>query len=199
MSDLLAGVGTVLAAVFLVPQIGRILVRRDITGLSPSWASVGTLSNLTWLVYLGTNDLWNAMLAPGAALVCYAATLTLVSRRAGFRSWLAAGVVYGTSILTSGLLLGDDGLGIVLAVTPAIQLTPGVVAAYRVTPTGVSSATWAIAVVEAIVWGGYGWIVGDPPLVGYGIITALGSALILGRTWTARPASSVREVALAEV
>ena len=31
--------------------------------------------------------------------------------------------------------------------------------------------TWVIAAAEALLWGGYGWLVADLPLIGYGLIT----------------------------
>jgi len=45
---------------------------------------------------------------------------------------------------------------------------------------------------------GYGWLVADLPLIGYGVVTVIGSALILARCWATR--AGVRFVrALVEV
>ena len=43
-----------------------------------------------------------------------------------------------------------------------------------------------IAAAEALLWGGYGWLVADLPLIGYGVVTVFGSALILARCWATR-------------
>jgi uncharacterized protein with PQ loop repeat len=64
---------------------------------------------------------------------------------------------------------------------------PGVIAVYGTRrPTGVAPATWVIAAAEALLWGGYGWLVADLPLVGYGVVTVIGSVLILARCWATR-------------
>jgi hypothetical protein len=58
--------------------------------------------------------------------------------------------------------------------------------------------TWALMVVEAVMWGGYGWLTADIALIGYGDITALGSGLVLSRSLLTRPSPSTTP-ALVEV
>jgi hypothetical protein len=94
-------------------------------------------------------------------------------------------------LLAIVFLWGWAGLGVALALTPAIQLTPAVLAAYRsARPEGLSPMTWALMVVEAVMWGGYGWLTADIALIGYGAITAIGSGLVLGRSFLTRPSAS---------
>jgi hypothetical protein len=52
-------------------------------------------------------------------------------------------------------------------------------------------------VLEALAWGGYGWLTRDIALMGYGIITAIGSSLVLSRSMAPRPKVS-RAPALAK-
>ena len=52
--------------------------------------------------------------------------------------------------------------------TPAAQLMPDVIAV-----------------------GGYGWLVANLPLIGYGAVTVIGSALILARCWATRAGSGL--------
>jgi hypothetical protein len=188
MAELLAGVGTVLAFVFLVPQIMRVLIGRDVRGLSPSWAAFGLLTNLAWVGYLAGRELWPAIAAPFLALAGYTVTLWMVAERAADKAWVRASVAYEALLLAVLFLWGWAGLGVALALTPAIQLTPAVVAAYRsARPDGLSPLTWALMVFEAVMWGGYGWLTADTALVGYGAVTAIGSGLVLGRSLLARP------------
>jgi uncharacterized protein with PQ loop repeat len=191
MAELLAGVGTVLAVVFLVPQIVRVLIGRDVRGLSPSWASFGVLTNLAWVAYLASRGLWPAITAPFLALAGYTVTLWLVASKAADKAWVRASVAYETLLLAIVFLWGWAGLGVALALTPAIQLTPAVLAAYRsARPEGLSPMTWALMVVEAVMWGGYGWLTADIALIGYGAVTAIGSGLVVGRSLLTRPSAS---------
>jgi uncharacterized protein with PQ loop repeat len=188
MAELLAGVGTFLAVLFLVPQIVRLVTRRDVRGLSPSWAAFGLVTNLAWVSYLASRALWPAITAPLLALVSYAITLRLIAARVTDRAWIRASVSYEALLLAIVSLWGWAGLGVALAVTPAIQLTPAVLAAFRsARPEGLSPLTWALMVVEALMWGGYGLLIADVALVGYGAITAFGSSLVLARSTTTRP------------
>jgi hypothetical protein len=191
VAELLAGTGTVLAFVFLVPQIVRVLIGRDVRGVSPTWAAFGVLTNLAWVVYLAGRGLWPAITAPFLALAGYTVTLWLVASQAADNAWVRASVAYEALLLGILFLWGWVGLGVALALTPAIQLTPAVLAAYRsARPEGLSPMTWALMVVEAVMWGGYGWLTADIALIGYGAITAIGSGLVLGRSVLTRPGAS---------
>lgn len=188
MAEGLATLGTLLAFVFLMPQIVRLVTERDVRGLSPSWAAFGLLTNLAWVVYLMGRALWPAIAAPALALAGYAITLWLIAARTADRAWVRASIAYEALLLAVVFLWGWAGLGIALAVTPAIQLTPAVSAAYRsARPDGLSPLTWSLMVVEAVMWGGYGLLTADIALIGYGAITSIGSGLVLGRSILTRP------------
>lgn len=198
MEGVLAGVGTGLAFVFLFPQIIRLLTKRDVRGLSPSWAAFGLLTNLAWIAYLASRSLWPAITAPVLALAGYAITMRLIVVDAVDRAWVRASVAYEGVLLVVLFLWGWAGVGFALALTPAIQLTPAVAAAFRsARPEGLSPLTWGLMVLEAVAWGGYGWLTGDIALIGYGLITAVGSSLVLGRAVAPRPKVS-RAAALVE-
>jgi uncharacterized protein with PQ loop repeat len=198
MEEVLAGVGTVLAFVFLFPQIIRLLTKRDVRGLSASWAVFGLLTNLAWIAYLAARSLWPAITAPVLALAGYAITMRLIVVETIDRAWVRASVAYEAVLLAVVFLWGWAGLGVALALTPAIQLTPAVAAAFRsARPEGLSPLTWGLMVLEAAAWGGYGWVTRDIALIGYGIVTAVGSCLVLGRSVAPRAPVS-RTPALAE-
>jgi uncharacterized protein with PQ loop repeat len=187
MPELLAVVATLLTATFLVPQIARLLSSGDTAGLSAVWAGFGVVTNLAWVVYVGTEDLWIAAIAPALAVVSYSITLILIVRRTPGIGWWRSSFWYSASLLTAEALMGPAGLGLLLAMTPAIQVMPGVIAAYGTRrPTGVAPVTWMIAGAEALLWGGYGWLVADLPIVAYGLVTVIGSVLILARCWATR-------------
>jgi len=187
MPELLAIAATLLAATFLVPQIARLLSRGDTAGLSAVWAGFGVITNLAWVAYLGAQDLRVASIAPALAVVSYSITLFLILRRTPGIGWWRSSFWYTASLLAAEALVGPAGLGLLLAMTPAVQLMPGVIGVYGTRrPTGVAPATWLIAAAEALLWGCYGWLVADLPLIGYGVVTVIGSVLILVRCWVTR-------------
>ena len=185
MTALVLAAATGLTAVFLVPQIVRVHRTRDVSGLSATWASFGLLTNLGWVLYLGTRGLWLAALAPILAVVTYGVMAVALARRSTDRRWLWAAGVYTVLLLWLG---GIESLGIALVVAPVVQLTPAIVAAYRTRcPTGISPATWSLSIAEAVMWGWYGWLIGDLTLLGYGVVTGVGSLFVLVREPVSRP------------
>jgi uncharacterized protein with PQ loop repeat len=177
-----AAAATFLAGVFLIPQIARLVRSGDTAGVSTIWAAFGALTNAAWVWYLGALGLWAAAMAPALAVMTYGITVKVIARNDRQGTWLWSSGVYGAFIAGLAWLGGTDTLGSVLSVTPAIQLTPGIIAVFReVRPTGVSPTTWGLCLGEAALWGVYGWLVSDTALVGYGLFTCAGSILILGR------------------
>lgn len=185
MTTLIVTSATGLTAIFLLPQIVRLFRSGDASGLSGTWAAFGIITNLAWVVYLARFGLWSAVTAPSLAVVTYLVMLITLARRTRGGGWIWASAVYATSLAAIGASGGIETVGLLLILAPVVQLTPGVAAAYRERcPTGISPATWSLSATEAFLWGWYGWLVGDIALLGYGLVTGIGSMLILGR-WLA--------------
>lgn len=187
LEQCIATVATILAGAILVPQIVRLIRHRRTAGVAVTWAVLGLITNVAWVVYLGMVDLWIAALAPGMAVVTYAMVVRLVALDVP-RSWLIVAAGYSAALGAIGLVGGIEHLGAALALVPAIQLTPQIVSVHREPcPTGVSPLTWTFSIAEAVLWTIYGLRVGDLALVWYGLVTSTGSALILGLWWTSVP------------
>jgi uncharacterized protein with PQ loop repeat len=185
VSTLVAVSATGLTATFLLPQILRLVRSGDTSGLSGTWAAFGVVTNLAWVVYLGRLGFFVALIAPAMAVVAYGSLLSVLARRALDRNWIRSSVLYGMVIAAVGGWGGIEAIGLLLVLAPLIQLTPGVVAAYRSpSPSGISPTTWVLSAGEAMLWGYYGWLISDFALIGYGLVTGIGSILILGR-WMA--------------
>jgi hypothetical protein len=188
MTTLVLASATGMTAIFLGPQIARVLGTRDRSGLSATWAAFGLVTNAAWIVYLGSLGLWPAVLAPALAVVTYGIMVVALTRESPTRGWMWATGAYGCVLLAVGSSSGVEGIGMVLVVAPLIQLTPAIAAAYRErSPTGIAPATWGLSAFEAVLWGWYGWLVGDMTLIGYGLVTGVGSLLVLSRWLTTRP------------
>lgn len=185
VSTLVAVSATGLTAAFLLPQIVRLVRSGDTSGLSGTWAAFGVVTNLAWVVYLGRLGFFVALIAPAMAVVAYGFLLNALAHRDRNRNWILTSVLYSVVIAAAGAWGGIEAIGVLLILTPLVQLTPGVVAAYRTaSPTGISPLTWILSAGEALLWGYYGWLISDFALIGYGLVTGIGSILILGR-WMA--------------
>lgn len=186
MTDVLAVFANALAAVFLIPQIVRLLVRRDPAGVSATWAGFGVVTNAAWVYYLASHEMWIPLLAPALALVAYTVTLAVIARLQRAGQWVWHSALYMIAIGLAAPVGGLATLGLFLAVAPAIQVAPELITVFRERhPSGLSPATWALAATEALLWGAYGWLIADTALLGYGLMTSAASLLILGRwAWT---------------
>lgn len=181
-----AVIATMLAGGFLLPQIVRLVRRRDTSGVAPTWAVFGLVTNAAWVFYLGILDLWLAAIAPGLAMVSYGVIVRLVVPGVGRARSMILPACYALGLAAIGLFGGPAQLGISLAVVPAAQLVPQISTVWRAhCPTGVSPLTWILSIGEAALWMSYGMMIGDIALIGYGLVTSIGSGLVLGGWWMA--------------
>ena len=174
---------TVLAASALIPQIAKLIRTQQPDGVSPTWAAFGVVTNTTWAVYLTSQALWLALPAVVMVVTGYAATLVLLHRlRAGTRTSIPLGVGWALTLTTIGAIGGWTVLGTVLGFSYGVQVSPGIWTAYRTyRPDGISPATWWILLIEALLWGYYGWWHADTPLMIFAVVAALASVAMLAR------------------
>ncbi len=59
-------------------------------------------------------------------------------------------------------------------------------------PSGLAAATWALVGVEAVLWGTYGLVHGDPATMGFGVLGSAATIAILARKWATRHRLVVR-------
>ena len=192
MNQTLANIAVVAATIgtmtFLVPQIIKLIRTRDSSGVSSTWPALGFVINVGWFFYMIHNEHWVAVFAPLVTFVSYAVILWALSRSGRI---LSASYVRG--ILWTGLLIavtfiyGWETLGVVLGLSYAVQLTPSIWTAYRTSdPSEVSSATWWIGSVEAILWGAFGTFHADRGIVTFAVVGLIGSILMLIRYYSTR-------------
>ena len=191
IGDIALAVATVLAAVYLGPQIWRLWHTRNPDGVSPTWACFGTVINAAWIVYLVAEELWPALVATVIVVASYLTTAYLVLR---LRPRAAPGAIGRAAIVAVGLtlvavLFGWTALGIVLGLSYGLQVAPSVWSAYAVDdPAGISLPTWWLGLAQAVLWGIYAVGVADAGIITYAVIGVVSSAAIIGRvTLTRRP------------
>ena len=154
----------VLAVVFTVartwPQVIRIAVRRDSTGVSNLTWTLVLSAHLGWLTY-GVLDHVVLLMVVNilSALGCGAIVLRL--RPARFLAASAAGTIVASSALyeiSNGVLLG------VLIGLSLVMFIPQVVGVFGSPHQGVSPVTWTLSALSSITWISWSITVGRPIL-----------------------------------
>jgi uncharacterized protein with PQ loop repeat len=185
VTDLTAAAASVIAAILLVPQVWRVVHQQDHRGVSSSWAVLGVAVNAAWVSHFALVGLWPAIAAPFMAVLAYT---VLIRRLPAKPVPMASPFLRSVGALAVGISIGLwSGAGVILALAPLVHLTPAVIAVFRVAnPSGVSLPTWFLSAVEAGLWGVYGGLVGEASLIGYAVVTVLGSGLISVRCLVTR-------------
>jgi uncharacterized protein with PQ loop repeat len=192
MNQTLANVAIILAmassTTFLIPQIVKLVRTRDSEGVSTTWPALGFVINVGWFVYLISQQLWISILAPFVTFVSYG-VIVWALRRTGrnlSRSY-ARGVVGAVTLIAVGTVGGWKVLGVVLGVSYGIMLAPSIWTAYRTSiPSGISPLTWWIGLIEALLWGYYGWFHSDQGILTFMVVGVVGSGLMLLRYYSTR-------------
>lgn len=176
-----------------VPQIVRLLRTRSVAGVSGPTAWLGLVINAAWVAYgLGRGLLPVAVLSI-AYVIGYALIVALLVRggnRHGIGLAAATAVVAAALTVTAGWAV----LGTALAVTVGAQFVPQVLTAWRSEDlTGLSAGTYLVCAMDGLVWGGFGLLSGDGPLVLYGLVMVLVAVLVLipQRRWTVATAAGL--------
>jgi uncharacterized protein with PQ loop repeat len=178
-----AVVATVLAFLSLIPQMLKLRRTGSAEGVSAAWAAFGAVTNGAWTVYLVAQSLWLAVPSTAVVTVFYLTTLALIvgtGRNASLP--LRLGAIWASVLIVSGATGGWEALGVVLGLSYAVQAAPSIWAAFRTaTPRGIAPGTWGMALVEAVLWGYYGWFHRDVAIILFAVLATATAALILVR------------------
>ena len=76
-----------------------------------------------------------------------------------------------------------------------MQLLPALVSTYRSeNPTGVSIGSWTLIVIESALWGAYGLILDDVPIMIFAVTGVVTGSLIVARAVNKRTMSGQRVI-----
>lgn len=178
-------VATVVGSWMAFPQARRIARTRQVDGVSPTWIGVSLAINAWWLTYGLVVGVWALVPISVVSLLLYGVMGWFFVRSVGRPALpgLALGV-FGLGMVPLPFLLagGWDLAGVAVGLSYGVQLMPAVVASLRTSLlSGVSSATWIIAFVEAALWLVYGLGVGDVALTLAGAVGMALASVILAR------------------
>jgi uncharacterized protein with PQ loop repeat len=174
---------TLLTWVSLIPQLVKLARTGDPEGVSATWPAIGLVSNVAWVVYLSGRGLWAAVPAAVVMALFYGLVIrALALAGKPIRAAVIRGLLWSVGVTGLTVGAGWDGLGAGLVWSYAVQVAPAVYGVYRSSaPTGVSAGTWWIVTAEAALWGVYGWLLADLPIVAYAVVGITSGAVILIR------------------
>jgi uncharacterized protein with PQ loop repeat len=181
----------VLALTQPVPQIVRVVRTRSVAGVSGSTTWLGFTVNAAWVAYGVARDLVPVAVLSTAYVVGYLVVGVLLVR-GGNRKGIATGAVAGAGLAALTAVGGWVALGTVLALAVAVQFLPQVIEAWTGDDlTGLAPGTYVVGGLDGIVWGGFGFVVSDGPLMLYGVImfTVAVAVLVPRYRWAARQSS----------
>jgi uncharacterized protein with PQ loop repeat len=183
--NFLVVVATVLGSWMAFPQARRIARTRRVDGVSATWIGVSLAINSWWLAYGLVAGVWALVPVSIISLLLYGVMAWFFVRSVGRAAvpGLALGV-FGLGMVPLPFLLigGWELAGVAIGLSYGVQLLPAVVASLRTSAlSGVSSTTWIIASVEAVLWLVYGLGVGDVALTLAGLVGVVMASVILVR------------------
>jgi uncharacterized protein with PQ loop repeat len=183
--NFLVVVATVLGSWMAFPQALRIARTRRVDGVSATWIGVSLAINSWWLAYGLVAGVWALVPVSIISLLLYGVMAWFFVRSVGRAAvpGLALGV-FGLGMVPLPFLLigGWELAGVAIGLSYGVQLLPAVVASLRTSAlSGVSSTTWIIASVEAVLWLVYGLGVGDVALTLAGLVGVVMASVILVR------------------
>lgn len=190
----------ILGAAMAVPQAVKLLRSRHAAGVSPGWAGMSATVNAWWGAYgLGVGE-WSIVPVSFVSVMSYLViAVAIVRYRAGSATSVllplgASTVLIGLVPVAALALGGWATAGVTLGALYGVQLSPAVVEVYRsVDVSGVSVATWAMALVEALLWGVYGIARLDAGLLALAITGTIMSSVVLVRLAMRRPRRDRRD------
>lgn len=198
LEQLVTAFAVVLACTQPVPQIIRLVRTRSVAGVSGPTTWLGFAINVAWASYgiaRGLLPVAVLSLAYVAGYVAVGALLVKGGNRRGVGVALAAGA--GLAALTA--VGGWVALGTVLALAVLPQFLPQVIEAWTADDlTGLAPGTYVVGALDGVVWGGFGLLVADGPLVLYGVVMCSVAAAVLVpryRWATRQPTVSVEPAA----
>jgi uncharacterized protein with PQ loop repeat len=198
LTEALAVAATALPTLRAWPQVRRIAIRRETSGVSTTswtlmlvnfsiWATLGAFMGIP--VLIATNVL--------AGLGAIAVLASLAVKGQG-QMWRIPTTVAGTVVTSASLhaIGGTVVLGTIATVVAITMFLPQLVKVFKTSTAGVSPVTWWLAVASSVSWLSYGFAIGHPAIAAPHIVMLPSAIAILWRVYTTR--ENQRPVAIAQ-
>jgi uncharacterized protein with PQ loop repeat len=169
----------------LLPQPVRLARQGIDAGVAPLAAMNALVAAVAWLVYGWAADLPVVWVVSLLACVPGVWTVLLLGHKITGRDLVASAL--WVAVLVAAWFGGA--FGAALGAGVLVTQGPQVLAALREDDLrGIAPMTWRLSLADAIVWGAYGWALGDPALLGYFVVLAVSSMIVLVRLRQTAPA-----------
>lgn len=192
LESVLTLVAVALAVTQPIPQIVRTLRTRSVAGVSADTTWLGFAINAAWVAYGIDRGLAPVALLSLAYVAGYAVIGGLLLR-GGVRRGIGTGLLAGAALAALTAAAGWTALGTVLALAVGVQYLPQVLAAWSSDDlSGLAGGTYVVGAIDGVIWGAFGLVVADAPLVLYGVVMLSVATLVLvpRRRWAARNPTS---------
>lgn len=166
-----------------VPQLFRLLSRRDTAGVSAATWWLTAVAGLTWVVHNVRHDEGVAAITNGLSAAVAAAILFRCYRDSAAQPREAFAIPLVVAVLDIAVfLMAPDHLGWVAAGIGIVQFLPQAKAVLTTDElSGVSLLTWCLAVVAAALWITYGVLHSDAAIIASPLVTGALSLVIVTR------------------
>ena len=166
-----------------VPQLFRLLVRRDTAGVSVATWWLTAVAGLTWVGHNLRHDEVVAAITNGLSAAVAAAILYRCYRDSPGQPRGVLAIPLVIALVDAVVLMtAPDHLGWVAAGIGIVQFLPQAKAVLTTDElSGVSLPTWCLAVVAAALWLTYGVLHSDPAIVASPLVTGALSLVIVTR------------------
>ena len=198
LEQVVTALAVVLALTHPVPQVVRVLRTRTVAGVSGPTTWMGLAVNVAWVSYGVARGLVPVAVLSGAYVLGYVVVAALLVR-GGNRRGIGWALLAGAAMAGLAAVGGWGLLGTVLALAVLPQFLPQAVEAWTSDDlTGLSPGTYLLGLLDGVVWGGFGLVVGDGPLMLYGaVMCTVATAVLVGRArWAARQPVTAVELAV---
>jgi uncharacterized protein with PQ loop repeat len=180
VTAILGTFGTILGLVRALPQLGRLVRAREAFGVSVDTAATSAICSFSWVAYGVLTRQFYFSLASGLTGLTFALVAVFAVRFGRRVKEMRAAPVWFTVLLVAGVAAGQNGLGLVLAISVLVANVPQLWLAYRERDLAdLSLGTWSISTVEGLIWLTYALLRRDPAIIVSASFQALTSGLIV--------------------
>ncbi len=173
-------ISTTLGITRAMPQLVRIIQKRNVRGVSVDTSATSAIVSLGWAVYGFWTHQLSICFASGATAIIFI-FITLAALHFGRQlKELKIAPVWVAVLILFGAMGGPFGFGLVLPISVLAANIPQVWVAYKeVNLTDLSLGTWILAMIEGFLWAGYGIIQHDVSVLANNFFLVTTSGMIV--------------------
>ncbi|MBK8905936.1 MAG: hypothetical protein IPM53_32455 [Anaerolineaceae bacterium] len=180
ITSILGTFGTMLGLVRAMPQLIRLLRAQEAYGVSVDTAATSAICSFSWVVYGSLTHQFFFALSSGLTGFIFTLVTFFALRFGRHVKEFKIAPVWFSVLLLAGVVAGQNGLGLVLAISVLVSNLPQLWLAYKESNlSDLSLGTWSISTVEGATWLTYALLRQDVAIVVSAFFQTLTSGLIV--------------------